>query len=141
MIVYRVQDHEGRGPFKPGQSHLWADDTGAPQLPPIFEEFPNAINKMHAIIDKHGGAVGCACRSIEQVMRWFTQTERERLTARGYHLVSISADKILAESPNQVVFWRQLPLRFGLERLDWPVLTLKHRSVGMSQFAGQDSKR
>ena len=29
--------------------------------------------------------------------------------------------------------------RFGPERLDWPVLTLKHRSVGMSQFAGLPS--
>ena len=107
--VYRVQDRTGRGPFRPGFSHLWVDDERTSCPPSFIEEFgAEIISKMTP-----GYAYGCGVRQRAQVDNWFSPTEIIRLRMLGYAIVKLDVDVILAESAHQVVFGRRRPLRFG----------------------------
>ena len=107
--VYRIQDAEGRGPYRPGFSHRWTDpDATTANRQPIFFEFPNLdLSRISP------GRSGCAFRTLDQLLRWFTPFERQKLAALGYSVVSMEADEILAESEHQLVFTRRLPLAVG----------------------------
>lgn len=108
--VFRFQDSDGRGPFRPGFSKYWIDDDGPCLLPPYTEEFGVAIvGAMHAT-KMH---CGCGCRTLEQLNKWFTPSEQRKLRNFGYSIVSIDIDRVIAESENQVVFARRKPLRIG----------------------------
>jgi len=117
--VFRVQDRRGRGPFAPGASRLWADPEftrGMLALPTWLDEFGLDL------IDKHGrpGEVfGCATRTIDGLCRWFSKTERPRLSALGFNIVAILPGRILAESSNQLVFARFAPLNRGARIVPW----------------------
>lgn len=114
----RVQDSDGRGPFKPGFSQVWCDDSGDPQLPPWFEEFPGLLERVKREAGRYH--YGCGCRTVEQIERWFTPAERIRLFLLGYKLVSMDVDRVLAESKNQLVFLRDKPLTEDVEVLELP---------------------
>lgn len=108
VTVYRVQDADGRGPFKPGFSRYWLDHDRDDWPPPFFEEFPG-------LRFPDGGHIGCGCRTLDGVRRWFNDRELSTLAAAGYQVVAIDADRVLAESEHQIVFWRRRPLRFGAQ--------------------------
>lgn len=108
--VLRIQDADGRGPYKPGFSGVWCDNFGAPPPPTWMQEFPGLLRRMNE--NAHYGA---ACRSVEQIRKWFTPTELLRLHLLGYRLVAMEADRILAESKNQIVFMRRKPLNVDIE--------------------------
>lgn len=110
-IVYRVQDKDGRGPWKPGFSDRWVEDRDDhDNLPPFMYEFVNALD--HAII---GMVFGCGCRTLVQLQRWFTPTEYATLKELGYECVKMEVGRILAESDIQCVFERNKPLRDDVE--------------------------
>lgn len=114
--VLRIQDSEGRGPWRPGFSHLWVEDRpDLEALRPMFVEFD-----MHAVFQaaRDGTHLGCGVRSIEQLRRWFTPAEYIRLLRFGYRAVRMDASRILAESPIQCVFERSKPLRRRVETFD-----------------------
>jgi hypothetical protein len=118
MIIYRVQDSEGRGPWRPGFSDKWVedrDDYGA--LPPWPIEFPGLHAELTAslVMGKH---VGCGCVSLEQLRRWFRPTEIRTLKRYGYHAVQMQVSRILAASDSQCVFERMVPLRDGIEAVE-----------------------
>ena len=118
--VYRVQDREGRGPFKPGMTRRWADAEGFSFMPPFHDEFGiGIIKELQTMIGEVGGACGCAVATMDMIDKWFTPTERARLAALGYFVVLLSVDAILRESPNQIVFWRRLPLRKSALVMPW----------------------
>jgi hypothetical protein len=107
--VYRVQDREGRGPFRPGFSRYWFEDRDDYPLSWI-EEF-GYERVMREI--RSGESIACGCRSLDQLARWFRPSELATLRDFGYDVVSIDADRIIDESLSQVVFARRRPLRFG----------------------------
>lgn len=108
MIVWRMQDIDGRGPWRPGFSSKWVEDKEVRHLPPWTDEFDvAAINKAA----RPGTAIGCGCRSLSQLRLWFTSSEYARLVRYGYQAVQMSADRILAESQVQCVFQRTGSLR------------------------------
>lgn len=72
--------------------------------------------------------MGCGCVSLEQLSKWFTDRELERLHGLGYRLVMIWADRIIAESTNQVVFTRKRPLAQGATILANPS---KRKGLGL----------
>lgn len=111
--VFRIQDADGRGPYKPGFSHVWCDDFGAPPPPTWMHEFPSVLRRMN----DETAHYGTACRSIEQLRKWFTPTELCRLQLLGYHLVVMEVDRVLAESKNQLVFARRKPLNTDIDVL------------------------
>ena len=117
-FVYRVQDGSGRGPYRPGFSHLWTDVTHALRNPTYFAELgwePSEMADKFATYEKGG----CGKRTVEQLRRWFSEAERARLNARGYSIVRMKVDRILAESDRQLVFARKTPLKQNVIVVSW----------------------
>ncbi len=107
-VLWRIQDREGRGPFKPGMSDTWLDDKGH-SLPPFYIELGIEPHEI-AFMVTPGFHAGCACRSRDDLHKWFSRTERRRLKRMGYFEVSFSPDRIIVETPTQVVFENAFPL-------------------------------
>lgn len=108
--VYRIQDAEGRGPFRPGFSRKWSDGyfaSGMQALPTWQEEFGADLIARRGLPGEHYGS---AVRKVKDLGRWFSAAEQERLRAMGFRVVSIGRVRILAESKNQVVFASRVPL-------------------------------
>jgi hypothetical protein len=106
--IYRVQDREGRGPWRPGFSHKWVESRPDHEnLPPWYVEFGN----IHFTADPRD-YTGSGCRTIEQLRRWFTLSEYVTLEAYGYQPVVLDHVNVLAESDVQVFFTRRIPLNF-----------------------------
>ena len=116
MRVYRVQDAEGRGPYRPGMSSRWVDENDIPPPPTWIAEFGEGV--MQKL--RPGEFVGCGVRNLAQLSKWFSETEMPRLRALGYKLVVLNAERILGESPNQVVFARRRPLTEGVTIVRYP---------------------
>lgn len=114
--VYRVQDKGGRGPFKPGLSHIWLDGQKSEYLKSWIEEF--GVEPIRMAMGE-GRYLGCACRSVDELKRWFSRAERRRLKKLGYNLVSIDVDEVVMESDIQLVFRRGRPLSEGVVLVKW----------------------
>jgi hypothetical protein len=105
MNIFRVQNKDGRGPWKPGFSHIWIEDRkDHDNLHPWIEEF-------HGLDLTVSGHLGCGCKTIKQLRRWFTKREYKKLVSLGYKAVCVVADEILAESNIQCVFKSDRPLK------------------------------
>lgn len=118
LRAFRIQDVEGRGPFKPGFSRYWADEDFAPglaPLPAVHEEFPG-FQRLIAR-DEH---VGTAVRELSDLRKWFSAAEMRKLAALGYSIVSVKVDRIIAESANQMVIANRRPLNRGCIVHPWP---------------------
>ncbi len=114
IILYRVQDAAGRGPWRPGMGLLWIDERpDHDNLRPLFEEFPGVLRR-HVV----GMSLGCGCRTVAQLQRWFTPKEYRRLLGYGYQAVSMEVGRILGESAVQCVFERAKLLRDGATVFD-----------------------
>ena len=109
MIVWRVQDKNGRGPYKPGLSSQWADGDSGRICMPWWIELGLPITAHQSLgNDMYSG---CAFRSVEQARQWFSRGELRRLARLGYELVPIDADAIAYETPTQLVIQCERPLR------------------------------
>lgn len=118
--VYRIQDSEGRGPFKPGFSHRWTDEEFAPGMGPMpawGDEFGWDLIKRLGFPNEH---FGTAVRSLSDLNKWFSRSEQSRLWRFGYLPVTMRVDRVLAESENQLVFARRRPLNRGVVFQPWP---------------------
>lgn len=110
--VFRIQDCEGRGPFRPGFSTMWLDDDVGDRvaLPSWIEEFGD--DAFDGVPD---GAHGfSAVRSLDKLCEWFTASERSRLYTFGFSVVEVPNANVIHESQHQVLCWREQPLRFGI---------------------------
>lgn len=114
--VYRVQDAQGRGPWKPGFSAHWIDQNSDQRLQ---EDVLSAFGLSWREEIPAGWHCGCACRTLEQLFAWFTPVEMRRLEAFGYAPVSIDADMIIRENSDQVIFARRRRLNKGAILLPW----------------------
>ena len=111
-IIYRIQDKDGRGPWKPGFSHKWVEDReDHNNLIPIYIQFGmNIINKI-----LYGEYSGTGCQSIKQLQRWFNKSEYYKLLGYGYKSVEIEVNRIIAKSDIQVLFGRAIPLNKNIK--------------------------
>lgn len=113
-LIYRIQDMHGRGPYKPGWSHVWQEYrclVDGSKHPTMMDEFPGIVDKLALRFAVAGGHFGCGFRSMEQLQRWFSEAEVVKLRGFGYEVVTIAPDEILAESEKQLVFWCKKPLK------------------------------
>lgn len=109
--LFRVQDVQGRGPYRPGLPDQWADyDATDHFCPPFFVEMGWALSEVpsHFTEGWHGG---CAFRSLADLYRWFAPRERVNLVRLGFRINRIRPDRIIAETPTQVIFECRRPLR------------------------------
>ena len=117
--VFRIQDADGRGPWRPGFSVKWSDPDFAPgveDLPPYFVEFGHDLLERRGIPGEH---YGCAVRKLKDLCRWVSAAERAKLATLGFNIVSLKPDRILAESKNQLVFACRTPLSRAAIILPW----------------------
>lgn len=106
MKLYRIQDKDGRGPFKPGFSHIWI------RFRKDSENLKPLIAPEIARIDGEHHAIGC--KSIEMLRRWFTKKEYRTLRRHGYQAVIIRDAKVLKEDETQSLFARTTPLNLNV---------------------------
>jgi hypothetical protein len=107
--VYRIQDKDGRGPWKPGFSRNWVEDRTDEEyaaLPPGGEQFPK-LDGMTFLCGRH---YGFGCESLDQLRKWIRRSEYETLRSYGYRACKLYVDRILFRSDVQVVFERSQPL-------------------------------
>lgn len=104
--IFRIQDNEGRGPWRPGFSHLWVKPRpDHDNLPPWMFEFPHIDIK-----SIESGHFGSGCRNTKQLRRWFTKNEYKTLVNFGFKAVMMDVEEVLAESEKQLLFRRMFPL-------------------------------
>jgi hypothetical protein len=115
--VYRVQAGDGRGPWRPGFSWHWVDDNRTKLQTDILAAF----GKGWLAQIPQGWHSGCACRTLDGLMEWFTTLEQQRLDDFGFTPVELRVDKIIVENSDQVVFARRLPLNRDVTILQWRV--------------------
>ena len=126
MRVLRVQDREGRGPYRPGFSHVWIDDDHTGSCPSIFDDFgPDVVNKM-SLAD----ANGCAFRNLDAAAKWFSRKEALALQKLGYSLVAMTVDRVIAESETQMLVSRRKPFRDGCVVIPWATLRAAMPTTG-----------
>lgn len=92
--VYRIQDADGRGPWRPGFSVKWCDPNfgpGVEDLPPYFVEFGHDLLKRRGLPGEH---YGCAVRKPQDLCRWVSATERAKLATLGFNIVSLKPDPV-----------------------------------------------
>jgi hypothetical protein len=105
-VVFRIQDREGRGPWRPGFSQLWVEDRADhDNLQPWYVE----MGPVHQL-GIAGMHMGTACKNLEQLRRWFTRSEYKTLRRYGYQAVQMEVGRVLGESETQLVFERSKPL-------------------------------
>lgn len=117
MKIYRVQDSEGRGPWRPGFSDKWVEDRTDEEflrLKPIMDDFPNLSSQLGNMTGKHAGV---GCETLPKLRQWFTRTEYERLLEFGYQCVCLHVDRIAATSDIQCVFVRSKPLTMNARKV------------------------
>ena len=107
MVIYRIQDDRGRGPWKPGFSHKWVRADPDMELVPWFVEWSGFDPRL----ESPNGHIGTGCKTIDQLRRWFNHDEYYTLRILGYKSVKMDVDKILRTSDRQTVFTRRQALR------------------------------
>lgn len=120
MTVFRIQDRDGRGPWRPGLSLQWVDaDAPAGRLvETVFDLIP--LSLLRTLVRDTSLHYGCACRTLAELMAWLTPVERARLAILGFHPVQLRVDLVIAESPWQLVVGRVRPFADGATRRAWP---------------------
>ena len=106
--IVRVQDREGRGPWRPGFSWQWTD-SGRQSLPPpittVMPNFRRAVMALH----REGFHIGCAVRA-DRIDRWFTRAELAALQRLGFAIRDASKMRVVWENDDQVLVASRLPL-------------------------------
>jgi hypothetical protein len=103
MKIYRIQDSDGRGPFKPGFSIKWSEDKSKAwylKMRGWVEEFGVDILRRQLI----GSYVGSGCLTKGQLREWFTAKEYATLLSLGHEAVEVEVDRLLAQNQTQCVW-------------------------------------
>jgi hypothetical protein len=105
--VYRIQDSKGHGPFRPGVPATWVDDSR--------DGFPatslREIQRIHRYADPDLH-LGSACLTLEDMRKWVSATEYNRLLELGYRCYIFPVDQVW-ELTGQVVAGRRRQWRKG----------------------------
>lgn len=110
--IFRIQDRNGRGPWRPGFSRQWVEERADHErLVPWMQDFPGLV------IPRAAG-IGVGCRTLDQLRRWFTKSEYLTLRRHHYRAVALDRATVIAESDIQVVFTRAVPNNFGHRYID-----------------------
>jgi hypothetical protein len=105
--ILRVQDSDGRGPFRPGFTKEWCEHNhNLPSFMQEFPELPSIVHKYH----KRGLHLGTGVRGYDGLKKWFSDSELEKLFSLGFSVVHVTGCAIVCESENQLVFALSKPL-------------------------------
>lgn len=108
-VVWRVQNSEGRGPYKPGFSKQWLDGNSRRACVPWWIELGLPMVAAHDSL-RGNMHTGCAFETEAKAKEWFSRSELRRLSKLGYHLVQLNVDVIRYRTPTQLVVQSNTPL-------------------------------
>lgn len=117
MKVFRIQDADGRGPFRPGFSPRWIEKDSSIQPPDetVFDLLQvSELLTLDSLLHH-----GTGCTSLLQLKTWFTPAEVKRLRHFGYFPVQLEVDHIVAAGKHQVLFSCISPLKEHAKLIDW----------------------
>lgn len=107
----RIQDAEGRGPWRPGFSAMWADlEKDDSMCPPVTLDFPQMFAQIAKARRDGLRYFGCCVAGVRGIHRWFTPLEIARLRALGFRLVDAEPLTPIGVSPSQILGASRLPL-------------------------------
>jgi len=109
QMVFRIQDSEGRGPYRPGFSNCWTDPNG-PDTPPWWVELGKPLEEALKGMSDPSMHYGCGFDSLAQMHSWFTARELRTLNRLDFRLIKFEPSLIVAHTPRQVVFGHRAPL-------------------------------
>ncbi|MEM9717331.1 MAG: hypothetical protein AAF826_12525 [Pseudomonadota bacterium] len=109
-MLLRMQDANGRGPWKPGFSDKWVDNNRRFDLPALQEDFGVDFAPMVDAAFNRGLHLGTAVKGQEKFNMWFTPSERVKLAMFGYRIVDASSCEVLGETNWQVIIGSPNPL-------------------------------
>lgn len=105
VTVFRIQDANGRGPFRPGLTTVWLDPDRTFFPPAIMDEF----NVRKALKKKGNFHIATATATQTILRKWFSRTEYDRLRALGYKAYEVPGCGILDRSKIQMLVCREFP--------------------------------
>lgn len=111
ITIFRYQDDEGRGPFKPGMADRWLVDHESKPIG-LIEMDPMKVRRAiysFAKLNRGEHHFGFGCKSLDDLFQWFIPDERKRLKKLGYQIVSVLGHQILGNE-SEILFSRRLPL-------------------------------
>jgi hypothetical protein len=112
-MIFRMQDKDGRGPWKPGFSETWIDPERTDySAPTVMEDFGASIIGQCRYYQAIGYHVGVGCSDETQLEKWFSEKEKDTLRRLGYNVVQFSPTHEIARSKWQVVFAHKTHLKF-----------------------------
>jgi hypothetical protein len=108
MPLWRVQDRDGRGPWRPGFSDVWMTDATPTVGRAILQE--RGIKPIIARAHRAGLYLGCAFRPARQRL-WFADGDMSRLWQLGFRVADASKCDVLFENEQQALIGCQFPLK------------------------------
>jgi hypothetical protein len=108
VIVYRIQNSQGRGPFKPGFSERWVDNNRTYFHDAHIKEMIK-VKKLAAPDLK----LAFACKSIEDLQKWVNKAEYEKLKKFGYYAISLEVEYIWPLD-GEIIVGRKKPYQKGV---------------------------
>jgi hypothetical protein len=86
MTFYRIQNARGEGPFYPGITRKWIDESIDRPQAPIREQLALLRNR------KDGEYYCYACESVDDLRFWFTEPEYRKLKKLCYFSYKVEAE-------------------------------------------------
>lgn len=96
MIVWRVQDKDGKGPYMSIDSILWRRRSHDTRKHPAPHEDNISLSEVRE-------AWKCGFKTKKQALEWFAKTELVRLERLGFTLQKVEAKRVWRGN-RQVVF-------------------------------------
>lgn len=112
ITIFRYQDNDGRGPFKPGMTDRWLVDHKSKPIG-LIEVDPMKVRRaiyMFSKLNRGEHHFGFGCKTLDDLFRWFIPEERKYLKTLGYQIVSVRGHLILGNE-SEVLFSRRYPLK------------------------------
>lgn len=120
--LYRIQDVSGRGPWRPGFSHMWIDpEKDDRDCPPMMVEFPQWQRQIARAVGRGLMHYGCCVSGEIGIRRWFTTSEIERLKIHGFSLVDASSLEPICKGKAQIIGASRWPLSY-LPKAEWELV-------------------
>jgi len=119
--LYRIQDKDGRGPWRPGFSEAWVDYGKDDRLcPPVQIEFPKWEKAIWRARGSGLAHFGCCVEGIRGIHQWFTPDEIRKLRGFGFRLVDASSLVSICTGKHQIIGGSVMPLAY-LPEVAWEI--------------------
>lgn len=115
ITAWRMQDDKGRGPWRPGFSKYWRDSCDD-RITETVMDLVGGIENMRNL--PRGFYYGCACKSKEQLLSWFSDDERRILESVGFKIITVSVDRVVADGEHQMLVASRVPFNQCIVEVD-----------------------